>query len=178
MTFIGSSITCAPLATTIRSSDGAREGLLPDGGSCSRACHQHGAERGDGTSSSRANGGIDHPRLNAPLPPAPLDRLVAAADLVTGSAPVLQADVAARRSVFARAMVDRVWKNFMGRGLVSGCTTFATPNRRRTRSCSSRALTRDFAGASFDVKQLARTIMRSSTYQLTSNPTATQITAI
>jgi len=65
-----------------------------------------------------------------------------------------------------------VWKHFMGRGLVEAVDDIRDANPPSNPELLT-ALTRDFVGHGFDVKQLARTIMNSSTYQLTSRPTAT-----
>ena len=73
---------------------------------------------------------------------------------------------------FARAMVNRVWKNFMGRGLVEAVDDIREANPASNPALLA-ALTRDFVEHRFDLKQLARTIMNSTTYQLTSTPTAT-----
>ena len=65
--------------------------------------------------------------------------------------------------------MNRVWKNFMGRGLVE-----AEDDLRETNPASNRelfdALAADFSKNKFDVKHLMRTILNSATYQRSSRP--------
>jgi hypothetical protein len=70
---------------------------------------------------------------------------------------------------FARSLVNRVWKNFMGRGLVEAVDDIRDANP-PSNAALFEALTRDFVAHRFDVRHLARTIMTSTTYQLTSRP--------
>ena len=70
---------------------------------------------------------------------------------------------------FARALVNRVWRNFLGRGLVE-----AEDDLRQTNPPTNAelfdALAKDFVAHKYDVKQLIRTIMNSATYQRSSRP--------
>ncbi len=70
---------------------------------------------------------------------------------------------------FAKAVVNRVWKNYMGRGLVE-----AEDDLRETNPPSNRelfdALAADFVKNKFDVKHLMRTILNSAAYQRSSKP--------
>ena len=70
---------------------------------------------------------------------------------------------------FARALVNRVWRNFLGRGLVE-----AEDDLRQTNPPTNEelfdALAKDFIAHKYDVKQLIRTIMNSATYQRSSRP--------
>jgi hypothetical protein len=65
---------------------------------------------------------------------------------------------------FAKALVNRVWRNFMGRGLVE-----AEDDLRLTNPPSNpellEALAKEFVQSGYDVKNLIRTIMLSNTYQ-------------
>src|SRR5262249_12177470 len=63
-------------------------------------------------------GDIDHPRLNKPLPPTPLDGKAMALDSTENRREHL-ADwlTSSQNDSFARTIVNRVWANFMGRGL-------------------------------------------------------------
>ncbi|HEV8378303.1 MAG TPA: DUF1553 domain-containing protein, partial [Tepidisphaeraceae bacterium] len=70
---------------------------------------------------------------------------------------------------FARAAANRVWAEFMGRGVVHPVDDFRTSNP-PTNEPLLNALAKDFAGHGYDFKQLIRTIMRSRTYQLSSVP--------
>jgi hypothetical protein len=115
-------------------------------------------------------GNINLPRLGVPLPPRPLDgpetpltdpgdRRAALADWLT----------APSNPYFAKALVNRVWRNFMGRGLVE-----AEDDLRLTNPPSNQelldALATDFVKSGYDVRALIRTIMLSAAYQRTSTP--------
>src|SRR5205823_9813517 len=68
---------------------------------------------------------------------------------------------------FARAVANRVWRNFMGRGLVE-----AEDDLRQTNPPSNEelfdALAKDLVAHGYDLKQLMRTIMNSAAYQRSS----------
>jgi Protein of unknown function (DUF1553) len=72
---------------------------------------------------------------------------------------------------FAKALVNRVWKNFMGRGLVE-----AEDDLRQTNPPSNEelldALAVDFVKHKYDVKHLIRTITNSAAYQRSATPQA------
>jgi hypothetical protein len=73
---------------------------------------------------------------------------------------------------FARTVVNRVWGNFMGRGIVNPVDDVRATNPASNEELLS-ALTQDFVKHRFDVKYLIRTIMDSSVYQLSSVANAT-----
>lgn len=110
-------------------------------------------------------GNVVHPRLGVPMPPKPLD-----APAMTLDDPGDRREYLARwltapeNPYFARAIVNRVWKNFMGRGLVE-----AEDDLRLTNPASNAelldALAADLATHNFDLKHLMRTILRSAAYQ-------------
>ena len=172
LTFMGFSITCArchnhPLERWTQKDYYQMANLF------SRVGIKNGNERGDITVYPARSGEINHPRLNAPLPPRPLDgeplSLDSPRDRREHFADWL---VSPANPFFARTIVNRVWKNFMGRGLVEAVDDIRDANPPSNPELLD-ALTRDFVERRFDIKHLARTIMRSSTYQLTSRPTAT-----
>ena len=72
---------------------------------------------------------------------------------------------------FARSLVNRYWKHFLGRGIVD-----PEDNMRETNPPTNPelldALARHFAEGGYNVRQLIRDICRSSTYQLSSEPNA------
>jgi len=72
---------------------------------------------------------------------------------------------------FARSLVNRVWRHFMGRGLVE-----PVDDLRATNPPSNEALfdwlAGEFVRSGFDVKHLIGLICRSETYQRSSQPTA------
>ena len=170
VTFMGFSITCArchnhPLEKWTQKDYYRMANLF------SRVAVKNGAERGDLIVYAARSGEINHPRLNVPLPPRPLDgpelSLDSARDRREFFADWL---VSPENPLFARALVNRVWRNFMGRGLVEAVDDIRDANPPSNPALLS-ALTRDFVAHGFDVKHLIRTIMRSTTYQLSSVPT-------
>jgi uncharacterized protein DUF1549/uncharacterized protein DUF1553/Big-like domain-containing protein len=172
MTFMGFSITCArchnhPLERWTQKDYYQMANLF------SRVAIKNGSERGDIIVYPARTGDINHPRLNVPLPPRPPDGQALAFDSATDRREFF-ADwlVSPENPFFARAMVNRVWKNFMGRGLVEAVDDIRDANPPSNPALFA-ALTQDFVAHRFDVKQLARTIMNSAAYQLTSVPTAT-----
>jgi Protein of unknown function (DUF1553) len=70
---------------------------------------------------------------------------------------------------FARALVNRVWRNFMGRGLVEAEDDLRETNP-PTNAELLDALAKDFIAGKYDVKHLMKTIMRSAAYQRSSKP--------
>jgi hypothetical protein len=73
---------------------------------------------------------------------------------------------------FARSFVNRVFGNFMGRGLVNPVDDVRSTNPASNEELLS-ALSKDFVDHHFDVKYLIRTVMNSSVYQLSSAANAT-----
>jgi hypothetical protein len=72
---------------------------------------------------------------------------------------------------FARALVNRYWKHFFNRGIVE-----PEDDMRETNPATNpellEALAKHFKQSKFDLKDLVRTICRSSTYQLSAIPNA------
>jgi hypothetical protein len=75
---------------------------------------------------------------------------------------------------FARAMVNRLWGHFLGRGLVEPIDDMRATNPPSNPALLD-AMARDFIDHKFDVKYMIRQIMTSTTYQLSSEPTAGNI---
>jgi hypothetical protein len=75
---------------------------------------------------------------------------------------------------FARAAVNRVWGELMGRGIVHPVDDFRVSNP-ATNEALLEALARDFVEHGFDLKHLIRTIMRSRLYQLSSIPNESNV---
>jgi uncharacterized protein DUF1549/uncharacterized protein DUF1553/Big-like domain-containing protein len=170
MTFMGFSITCArchnhPLEKWTQRDYYQMANLF------SRVGIKNGADRGDVIVYPARTGEINHPRFNVPLAPRPLDGPAMGLD-----APGDRREafvnwlVSPENPFFARSFVNRVWKNFMGRGLVEAVDDIRDANP-ASNAALFEAVTRDFVAHRFDVKHLARTIMTSTTYQLTSTPT-------
>jgi hypothetical protein len=70
---------------------------------------------------------------------------------------------------FARNMVNRIWRNFMGRGLVEPVDDLRDTNP-ATNDELLNDLVKDFTTHNFDIDHMIRTIMRSATYQTSSEP--------
>ncbi|MBO0697363.1 MAG: DUF1549 domain-containing protein [Zavarzinella sp.] len=70
---------------------------------------------------------------------------------------------------FAKAFVNRLWAQFMGRGLVNPVDDLSVENE-PTHPDLLAALAKEFAESGFDVKHLIRGITGSKTYQRTSKP--------
>ncbi len=127
-----------------------------------------------------AQGGIDvipaqfgevvHPRLGRAVPPRPLDGVALAADFAGDRrAELARWMTSPENPYFTRALVNRVWKNFMGRGLVEPVDDLRLSNPASNPELME-ALSADVVDHGYDVKQLIRTIMRSAAYQRSSAP--------
>jgi len=109
-------------------------------------------------------------RFMMPLPPKPLDA-VALSMQVPGDTRRYFAEwlTSSENPFFARNIVNRVWRNFMGRGLVEPVDDLRDTNP-ATNDELLNALVKDFVAHNFDVDYLIRTIMQSETYQASSEP--------
>jgi hypothetical protein len=116
--------------------------------------------RGDLIQPSRGRPQPPCPLDGQPLPPDdPTDRRLALADWLT----------APENPYFARAIVNRVWANFLGVGLVE-----PVDDLRLTNPASNEALLRTLCqyllDQHYDLKALMRAILQSRTYQRSSRP--------
>jgi hypothetical protein len=164
VTFLGMSITCArchnhPMEKWTQDQYWSMANLF------SRVALKNGDLGGDVSVEELPTGDVAHPRLGVPLAPAPLDAKPMSSDS-SASRRQYFADwlTDPRNPYFAKAFVNRVWRNFMGRGLVE-----AEDDLRQTNPPTNPelfdALAADFIEHHFDVKHLMRTIMNSATYQ-------------
>ncbi len=130
-------------------------------------------DRGDTVVFARTAGDINHPRLMRPLNPTPLDGKPMSLDSMDDRrAHLAQWLTSPQNDFFARNIVNRVWGNFMGRGLVHPIDDVRATNPASNEELFS-ALAKDFVANGFDIKRLVRTIMNSATYQLSSEANAT-----
>ncbi|MBM3727267.1 MAG: DUF1553 domain-containing protein [Acidobacteria bacterium] len=130
-------------------------------------------ENGEAVVYAKNSGNINHPRLLRPLPPTPLDG--AAMDLNSGEdrrAHFARWLTDPSNSYFSRSVVNRVWGNFMGRGLVHPLDDVRATNPASNEDLFA-AVTKDFVDHGFDIKHLIRTIMNSAAYQLASDANET-----
>lgn len=70
---------------------------------------------------------------------------------------------------FAKAIVNRLWSEFLGRGIVEPVDDFRVSNP-ATNEALLDWLAQDFVSHGYDLKHLIRTILSSRTYQLSSEP--------
>lgn len=109
-------------------------------------------------------------RLMIPMPPKPLDAAALPSE-ATGDTRLYFAKwlTSAENPFFARNIVNRVWRNFMGRGLIEPVDDLRDTNP-ATNDELLNALVKDFVAHDYDVDYLIRTIMQSATYQTSSRP--------
>lgn len=172
MAFLGMSITCArchnhPLEKWTQKQYFQMANLF------ARVGLKNGARAGDVQVYSNPAGEVNHPRLNKPLPPTPLDGEALPFDSPKDRRQHLAEWLTSPSNpYFARAAVNRVWKNFMGRGLVEAVDDMRATNPPSNEELLT-ALTKDFTDHGFDLKHLIRTVMNSAVYQRSSKPNDT-----
>jgi hypothetical protein len=119
---------------------------------------------------SRSNGNVINKRTNQPAVMKPLD---GEPMQVPGDEDPRQklADwlVAGNNPFFARAVVNRYWAHFFGRGIVDPLDDLRVTNPPSNPELLD-ALAKDFVEHKFSLKHLVRTICKSRTYQLSSMP--------
>jgi hypothetical protein len=119
---------------------------------------------------SAPTGEFTDDRYMVVLPPKPLDAK-ALPESIPGDTRVYFAKwlTSPQNPFFARSIVNRVWRNFMGRGLVESAEDLRDTNP-ATNDKLLNDLVKDFVAHSFDIDYLIRTIMQSATYQASSTP--------
>ena len=138
-----------------------------------RVGEKNGAEPGDIVVFAKASGDINHPRLLRPLAPTPLDGAPMALDSPEDRRVHFAKWLTNPDNVyFQRAIVNRVWGNFMGRGIVDPVDDVRATNPASNEELFS-ALSKDFVAHGFHVKHLIATIMNSAVYQQSSEANAT-----
>ncbi|MFN0055537.1 MAG: DUF1553 domain-containing protein [Planctomycetales bacterium] len=170
LTFLGLSIGCAqchdhPLERWTQDDYYGMANLF------ARIRTKDGAVEGESIVFPVAAGDIKHPtRLGAPIP-RPLDGIAVAPDDLRDRREHLAAWVtAADNPYFARALANRVWANYMGRGLVEMVDDLRATNPPSNEPLLN-ALAASFIQGGYDVKQLIRTIMNSAAYQRSAQAT-------
>jgi hypothetical protein len=129
--------------------------------------------QGDNIIFAKASGDVLHPKLARPLPPAPLDAASISLDSTEDRRIVFAKWLTSpENAMFSRTIVNRVWANFMGRGLVDPMDDLRATNPASNEELLS-ALSKDFVDHGYDVQRLIRLIMNSSLYQLSSEANAT-----
>jgi hypothetical protein len=169
MAFLGLSLTCArchnhPLEKWSQDEYYGFASLF------ARVKLKDGETPGDEVVASAGDGQILHPRRGVEMPPRPLDGpAIAAGD--SRDRRVVLADWLARpdNPYFARAIVNRVWSNFFGRGLVDPDDDLRVSNPPSDEALLD-WLVADFVAHHFDVKHVIRRILNSATYARSSVP--------
>jgi hypothetical protein len=109
-------------------------------------------------------------RLMIPLPPKPLDAASLSSDVPGDTRPYFAKWLTSDENpFFTRNIVNRVWRNFMGRGLIEPVDDLRDTNPATNEELLD-ALVKDFIAHNYDVDYLIRTIMQSATYQTSSKP--------
>ncbi len=115
-----------------------------------------------------ASGDLPQPRTGRPQPPRPLDGRPMALDDPGDRREVLAEWLTARENpYFSRAIVNRIWKNFFGVALVENVDDLRLTNPASNEKLLS-AAAKFLADEKFDLKALMRAILRSETYQRSS----------
>jgi hypothetical protein len=119
---------------------------------------------------SASTGEFTDDRFMTVLPPKPLDA-GALPESTPGDTRVYFAKwlTSPENPFFARNVVNRIWRNFLGRGLVESVEDLRDTNPATNDKLLS-DLVKDFVAHNFDVDYLIRTIMQSTTYQASSTP--------
>ncbi|MCI0460047.1 MAG: DUF1553 domain-containing protein [Gemmataceae bacterium] len=169
VTFLGMSITCCrchnhPLEKWTQDQYWGMANLF------SRVGIKNGDRPGEVAVQSLPSGDVLHLRRGIAMPPTPLDAKPLPLDSAADRRQYFVDWLTAKDNpYFARALVNRVWRNFLGRGLVE-----AEDDLRQTNPPSNAelfdALAKDFTDRGSNVKHLIRTIMSSATYQRTAQP--------
>ena len=126
-------------------------------------------EGGETVVYTRPEGDALHPRTGLPVPPTPLDGKPLTDE--DGDRRAYFADwlTAPSNPYFARAFVNRVWRNYMGRGLVEAEDDLRETNP-PTNAALFDALEGEFKKSGYDAKKLMRLILTSATYQRSASP--------
>jgi hypothetical protein len=169
VTFMGMSITCCrchnhPLEKWTQDQYWEMANLF------ARVALKNGDRPGEVTVQSQPSGDVPHPRRGVPMPPTPLDGKPLAADSKLDRRQYFAEWLTSPDNpYFARAITNRVWRNYLGRGLVESEDDLRQTNP-PTNAELLDALAEDFIAHKYDVKHLMRSIMNSATYQRSSQP--------
>ncbi len=169
VTFLGTSITCArchnhPLEKWTQDQYYGMANLF------SRVTLKNGERGGDLVVFAAPTGDIPHPRTGSPMPPQPLDAQAMPIESPADRRAFFAAWLTRPDNpFFARALVNRVWANFLSRGLVDPEDDLRLTNPASNEELFA-TLAKDFVEHKYDLRHLVRTIMNSATYQRSSTP--------
>jgi hypothetical protein len=169
VTFLGVSVGCAkchnhPLEKWTQDEYWAFANLF------SRVGLKNGDRSGEVLIQSRRDGEALHLRRGVPMPPRPLDAPPLALDSpVDRRSHFADWLTAPDNPYFAKAIVNRVWRNYMGRGLVEAEDDLRVSNQPSNAELLD-ALAEDLVKGGYDMKRLMRSILNSAAYQRSSKP--------
>lgn len=127
-----------------------------------------GARDGDNIVFCAAQGDLVQPLRGKPQPPTPLDGTPLPMDSPADRrVPLADWLTAKDNPYFSRAIVNRIWANYFGAGLVENVDDLRATNPASDEKLLS-AAARFLAGHNFDLKALMRAILQSETYQRSS----------
>ena len=167
VTFLGMSITCArchnhPLEKWTQDQYWQLANLF------SRVGIKNGDRAGEQWVQGLPTGDALHLRTGKPMPPTPLDGTPMALDSTEDRREYFGNWLTSPKNpYFAKAIVNRIWRNYMGRGLVEAEDDLRETNPPTNRELLE-ALTADFVKNKFDTKRLMKLILDSATYQRSS----------
>ena len=131
-----------------------------------------GSKNGVRTVLVTGSGELIQPRTGKPQPPIPLDgEPLAAGELGDRRQYLAQWLISPENPYFARAIANRVWANFFHVGLVEQVDDMRDTNPASNEPLLA-ALADYLVGHDFDLKQLVKAILSSSTYGRSSKPLA------
>ncbi len=117
-----------------------------------------------------AEGIVEHPKTRKPVVPKYLDGAFEPDEPEKDIRESLAAWMTSPRNpFFSRAIVNRIWKHYLGRGLVEEVDDFRVTNP-PTHPALLDALANDLSGHGYDLRHLVRVILNSRTYQLSGEP--------
>jgi hypothetical protein len=117
------------------------------------------------------SGEVTNPRTQKQAVPCALDaRPVAVDDRRDRREALAQWLTSPENPFFARVVVNRVWRHYMGRGLVEPVDDLRVTNPASNPELFD-WLAKDFIKNGYDLRHLMRTIMRSQAYQRSADPT-------
>ncbi|HEV3383975.1 MAG TPA: DUF1553 domain-containing protein [Gemmata sp.] len=171
VTFLGMSVGCAkchnhPLEKWTQDEYWSFANLF------SRVGLKNGDRSGEVLVQSRLDGEALHLRKGFAMQPMPLDGKPLPLDsAIDRRGYFVDWLTAPDNPYFARAIVNRVWKNYMGRGLVEAEDDLRVSNPSSNPELLD-ALAADFVKNKYDLKHLMRIILNSAAYQRSSKPVA------